>query len=197
MGAAVCNENEVRAAAGLTLVIGAVAFSYAYFAKQYLPLQVVASLFSLEFLVRVTAGIRYSPVGVVARAITLDRPPDWVSTQPKRFAWSLGLVMTLAMTVITNSGIRGLLPRTICLICLTLMWLESVLGVCLGCKIHGLIVRHGPGARTPLCADGTCGAGAIQPAAPERRTVPKRERERATRAGDQRVRTDQVSRRRR
>lgn len=162
METAVCNENEVRAAAGLTLVIGAVAFSYAYFAKQYLPLQVVASLFSLEFLVRVTAGIRYSPVGVVARAITLDRPPEWVSMQPKRFAWSLGLAMTLAMTVITNSGIRGLLPRTICLICLTLMWLESVLGLCLGCKIHGLLVRHGRGARSPLCADGSCDPRAIQ-----------------------------------
>ena len=56
--AAVVNENEVRAAAGLTMAIGAVAFSYAYFAKQYVPLQVVASLFFLEFLIRVTAGIR-------------------------------------------------------------------------------------------------------------------------------------------
>ena len=32
--AAVFNENEVRAAAGLTIVAGAVAFSYAYFDKQ-------------------------------------------------------------------------------------------------------------------------------------------------------------------
>ena len=111
--APVFNENEVRAAAGLTMAIGAVAFSYAYFAKQYLPLQIVASLFFLEFLIRVTAGIRYSPIGVVARAMTFWHPPDWVSAKPKRFAWSLGLVMTLAMVIITNSGIRGLLPRTI------------------------------------------------------------------------------------
>ena len=45
------------------MVIGAVAFSYAYFAKQYVPLQVAASLFFADFLMRVTAGIRYSPVG--------------------------------------------------------------------------------------------------------------------------------------
>jgi hypothetical protein len=43
--AAVFNEIEVRAAAGLTMVVGAVAFAYAYFDKQYVPLQVVASLF--------------------------------------------------------------------------------------------------------------------------------------------------------
>jgi hypothetical protein len=137
------NENEVRAAAGLTLVTGAVAFAYAYFDKQYVPLQVAASLFFVEFLIRVTAGLRYSPFGLVAGAMTRGRDPDWVSAAPKRFAWSLGLAVALAMTVITNSGIRGYLPRTMCLICLTLMWMESALGLCLGCKIHGFLVRRG------------------------------------------------------
>ena len=139
----------MRAAAGVTMVIGAVAFAYAYFTKQYVPLQVAASLFFAEFLIRVTLGLRYSPVGVLARAMTFGRAPEWVSTKPKRFAWTLGLAMALAMTVITNSGIRGPLPRTMCLICLTLMWMESALGLCLGCKIYGLlrpprVDRHRP-----------------------------------------------------
>ena len=149
----------MRAAAGLTMVIGAVAFAYAYFAKQYVPLQVAASLFFAEFLIRLTAGLRYSPVGVLARAITLGRAPEWVSTKPKRFAWTLGLLMALAMTVITNTGIRGPLPRTMCLICLTLMWLESALGLCLGCKIYGLLLRRGWIGTDPdieACADGSC-----------------------------------------
>lgn len=84
--AAVVNEHEVRAAAGLTMAIGAVAFAYAYFTKQYVPLQVAASLFCAEFLIRVTAGLRYSPIGIVARVLTLGRAPEWVSTKPKRFA---------------------------------------------------------------------------------------------------------------
>ena len=157
--AAVFDENEVRAAAGLTMVTGAVAFSYAYFDRQYVPLQVVASLFFVEFLIRVTVGIHYSPFGLIARAITVGRPPEWVSAKPKRFAWTLGLGMAFAMTVITNSGIRGYLPRTICLICLTLMWLESALGLCLGCRIHGLLVRRGWAGDDPeyeVCADGSC-----------------------------------------
>jgi hypothetical protein len=163
--AAVFNENEVRAAAGLTMVTGAVAFSYAYFDKQYVPLQVVASLFFVEFLIRTTVGIHYSPFGLIARAMTSRRSPEWVSAKPKRFAWSLGLGMAFAMTVITNSGIRGYLPRTICLICLTLMWLESALGLCLGCKIHGLLVRRGWAAGDPefeVCADGSCNPPAPQ-----------------------------------
>jgi len=157
--AAVLDENEVRAAAGLTMVCGAVAFSYAYFAKNYTPLQVVTTLFFVDFLIRLTAGLRYSPVGVVARAMTFGQPPEWVSAKPKRFAWTLGLGMSFAMVLITNSGIRGPLPRTICLVCLTLMWMESVLGLCLGCKIHGLLVRRGWATKDPafeLCAQGEC-----------------------------------------
>jgi Domain of unknown function (DUF4395) len=155
----VVNEKAVRAAAGLTMVIGAVAFSYAYFDKHYVPLQVAASLFFVEFLIRVTVGIRYSPIGVLAYAMTRGQSPEWVSSKPKRFAWTLGLAMALAMTVITNVGIRGYLPRTICLICLALMWMESALGLCVGCKIHGLLVRQGwvgKGSAFDLCPDGTC-----------------------------------------
>jgi hypothetical protein len=157
--AAVFNENEVRAAAGLTMVIGAVAFSYAYFAANYVPLQVVTTVFFVEFLTRLTVGLRYSPMGLVARAMTLRQPPEWVSAKPKRFAWTLGLGMSFAMVIITNSGVEGMLPRTICLICLTLMWMESVLGVCLGCKIHGLLVRRGwtsKDAAFEVCAHGAC-----------------------------------------
>jgi Domain of unknown function (DUF4395) len=157
--AGVFNENEVRAAAGLTLAIGAVAFCYAYFTHNYIPLRAVASFFFAEFLIRVTAGLQYSPTGIVARAITRQHPPEWVSAKPKRFAWTLGLAIGLAMTIITNSGIHGYLPRTLCLICLTLMWMEAVIGLCLGCQIHGLLVRRGWATKDPdfeVCADGAC-----------------------------------------
>ena len=157
--AAVVDENQVRAAAGLTMVLGAVAFGYAYLDGVYVPLQVVSTLFFVEFLARLTVGLRYSPIGVVARALTFRIPPDWVSAKPKRFAWTLGLGMAFSMMVITNSGVRGTLPRTICAICLTLMWLESVLGVCLGCKIHGLLVRRAWASKDPafeVCAHGEC-----------------------------------------
>jgi hypothetical protein len=157
--AAVFNENEVRAAAGLTMVIGAVAFCFAYFNKDYTPLQAVTTFFFIEFLIRVTLGLRFSPVGLVARVLTLRPPPDWVSAKPKRFAWTLGLAMSFSMMIITNSGIRGTLPRTICAICLTLMWMESVLGLCLGCKIHALLVRRGWATQDPayeICAHGEC-----------------------------------------
>jgi hypothetical protein len=166
----VFNENEVRAAAGVTMVVGAVAFVYAYFDKDYLPLQVVATFFFFEFLIRVTLGLQYSPTGVVARFLTQRHPPDWVSAKPKRFAWSLGLTLSLAMTIITNSGVRGLLPRSICLLCLLLMWSESALGICVGCEIHAFLVRRGWAKKDEayeICAHGICEIPAPKPAATE------------------------------
>jgi hypothetical protein len=155
----VFDENQVRAAAGLTMVVGAVAFVYAYFNRNYLPLQVVTTFFAAEFLIRVVHGLRYSPVGLVARLLTWRYPPQWVSATPKRFAWTLGLGLSVAMAVITNSGVRGLLPRTICLICLTLMWLESVVGLCIGCEIYGFAARRrwiGKSEAFEVCAHGVC-----------------------------------------
>ena len=166
--AAVFNENEVRAAAGLTMVVGAVAFAFAYFDKNYVPLQAVTTFFFIEFLIRVTIGLRYAPMGVVARWMTRAYPPDWVSAKPKRFAWTLGLAMSFSMMIITKSGIRGYLPRTICGICLTMMWLESVLGLCLGCQLHAFLVRRGLTTKDPayeVCAHGVCEIPVREPAA--------------------------------
>ena len=157
--AAVFNENEVRAAAGLTMVLGAVAFAYALFAQKYVPIRVVTTFFFVEFLIRATVGIRLSPLGVIARLMTRRQPPEWVSAKPKRFAWRIGVAMSFAMMLITNGGITGALPMTICLICLALMWMEAVLGVCLGCEIHALMVRRGWTTKDEgfeVCAHGAC-----------------------------------------
>jgi hypothetical protein len=137
------DEHQVRAAAGTTMVLGAVAFAYAYFRQLYWPLQAVSAFFTLEFALRLALGLRRSPVGLLAGLFTRRHVPEWVSARPKRFAWTLGLAMASAMAIITNSGIRGWLPRSICLLCLALMWLESAAGLCLGCEIHHLLVRRG------------------------------------------------------
>jgi hypothetical protein len=146
------DEHRVRAAAGITMVAGAVAFGYAYFRQLYWPLQAVSAFFALEFALRLALGLRRSPVGLLAGPLTRRHAPEWVSVPPKRFAWTLGLAMASAMAVITNSGVRGWLPRSICLLCLALMWLESAVGLCLGCEIHRLLVRRGLARQDPADA---------------------------------------------
>jgi hypothetical protein len=157
--AGVFDETEVRVAAGLTMALGGAAFAYANWGKVFGPIKTVTAFFFVDFLIRVTVGLRYSPTGVVARLLTWRRPPQWVSAKPKRFAWTLGLAMSAAMTVITNSGIHGMLPRSICLTCLTLMWLESVLGLCLGCELYAFAARRrwvDRDGEIEICANGVC-----------------------------------------
>ena len=157
--APVYNENEVRAAAGLTLAAATIAFCYAYFEHRFLPIKVVSTFFFVEFFIRVFVGFQYTPTGLVSRALMHRRPPQWVSAKPKRFAWSLGMLMGVSMAVITNANIHGLLPRTICLICIVLMWFEAALGVCVGCEIHAFMVRRGWATKDEayeVCAGGVC-----------------------------------------
>lgn len=88
---AVVDEHRVRAAAGLTMAAGGVAFAYAYFRQLYWPLQAVSSLFAVEFLVRVTGGLRRSPFGLIAGLLTRRHRPDWSRPgrrdSPGRSAW--------------------------------------------------------------------------------------------------------------
>ena len=139
----VFNEQQVRAAAGITLVLAAWAFVQAWLAQRYAPIQAVTALFALEFALRSAFGLRASPAGWLAGRLVARQAPVWVSAAPKRLAWTLGLAMATAMALITNLGIRGALPLTVCVICLALMWLETALGLCLGCEIYRLLARRG------------------------------------------------------
>jgi hypothetical protein len=164
----VYNEHEVRAAAGITLAAGTIAFVYAYFDKLFWPIKLVSTFFFIEFIIRVFVGMQYSPTGVVSRLMMRRREPQWVSAKPKRFAWTFGLLLSGSMTVITNVNIHGTLPRTLCLICIALMWMEAVLGVCLGCELYSLLRRHqliGKDELIEVCAGGACAIGA-KPVAP-------------------------------
>jgi hypothetical protein len=153
------DEHRVRAAAGLTMAGGAIAFACAVLGANPIAIRIVTVVFAIDFALRVADRLEHSPVGVVAGWLVRWQPPQLVSTRPKRFAWSLGLAMAMTMAVITNLGVRGALPRTICVICLVLMWAEAVLGLCIGCQLYRVLVRHGwidRRAGFDVCADGAC-----------------------------------------
>jgi hypothetical protein len=95
--AAVFNDNQVRAAAGLALALAAVALVYGRFENVYLPMQAISTFLFIEFLIRVTIGI--------------------------------------------------------------LLWMESVLSICVGCEFHGFMVKQGwvqKDSAFEICAHGVC-----------------------------------------
>lgn len=107
---------------------------------------------------------RFSPTILISSFLARHRTPEWKPLTPKRFAWSLGATFIVFCLVFFNpdtfanwvNGALGseLLPTTynylplwvpiyLVWICLGFMWLEAILGFCVGCKIHALLVKMG------------------------------------------------------
>ncbi|HUQ40754.1 MAG TPA: DUF4395 domain-containing protein [Acidimicrobiales bacterium] len=98
------------------------------------------------FVARVLAGPTFSPLGqLVTRVVTprLDVAPRLVPGPPKRFAQAVGVVFSVTALILAF----GLDDRSTAYVVLGLLavaaTLESVFGLCLGCKMFALLMRMG------------------------------------------------------
>jgi hypothetical protein len=156
----VVNDRAVRAGAGIMLVLGATAFAFAFFEQNFTPLKAVVVLFFLDFLAKVVIGTRFSLIAQLGEYIVHKQTPEYVGAVQKRFAWSIGLLMSFSMILLLFIfDVRGVVNLTICAICLLVMWMETSFGICMGCKLYyGLIkakVLKAPEVR-PACPGGVC-----------------------------------------
>ncbi len=98
------------------------------------------------FLVRVMAGPKISPLGLLATKVVAPRLSAHskpVPGKPKRFAQGIGAVMSLAAATLSLL-FSSFVPAAIVLALLGVAaTLESALGFCLGCKIFGWLFRLG------------------------------------------------------
>ena len=104
---------------------------------------------------------RLSPTILLSSFLAKSSAPVWKPLLPKRFAWSIGASFITFCLIYFNPEVfagwvntlfssdvlpttRNYLPRGIVLVlvwvCFGFMWMESVLGVCAGCKVHSLLV---------------------------------------------------------
>ena len=79
---------------------------------------------------------------MVASQIVAAQKPEYVGAIQKRFAWSIGLMLSTVMILLVYVfEITGLPNLIICGICLTFMFMESAFGICVGCTLYGLLLR--------------------------------------------------------
>ena len=129
------NENAARVVAG-----GVVIISMAYMISGWQPLLYVLAY---GFLARVASGPRFSPLGLLAtRVIAPHLAVKYCPGPPKRFAQAIGLVFSSAALILSLLGTEGWSMVAIGLL-LTAATLESVFGLCLGCKMFGLLMKLG------------------------------------------------------
>lgn len=98
------------------------------------------------FVARVLTGPTLSPLAQLSvRVLTplLGKEPRPVAGPPKRFAQGIGLAFSGTAAVLTlGFGLRAATYVTLGLLIIAAL-LESVFGLCLGCKVFGLLIRAG------------------------------------------------------
>lgn len=101
-------------------------------------------LLAIGFLARTLTGPRFSALGRLATQVVAPRlgMPRFVPGPPKRFAQSIGLVLTTVAAVTAYAGVV-ILPSVLVAVLLVFALLESVLGFCAGCWVFGRLMRLG------------------------------------------------------
>lgn len=155
----VLNERDARAGAGIMLLLGAIAFVYAFILNIYYAIDILVLVFVLEFLLRII-NPHIAPLYAIGRFTVRKMRPEYTGAAQKRFAWSLGLLMALTVaTLIYGFGVRSMWNAGFCITCLGLMWLESSFGICVGCKIYHQLISWNIVKKPdvmPACPGGAC-----------------------------------------
>jgi len=156
----VLNERSIRAGAGIMLMLAIIGFSQAILIKSYTFLTFVIILFFIDFTTKVFITPNLSLVGFIANWIVRKQTPDYVGAIQKRFAWTIGFLMSgFMLFYFVIFGMRSNISLSFCLICLTFMWFETSFGICVGCKIYNLFLKYKimktPEIK-PACPGGSC-----------------------------------------
>src|SRR5580704_7781565 len=141
----VLNEREIRASAGILFLATFISLMLILFKGNFLPVKYVITLFFTDFIIRVFVNPRFSPSLIIGRLIVRNQVPEYVGAQQKKFAWTIGVLLSAIMfifLVVVNaySPITGI----VCLICLIFLFFESAFGICLGCKFYSLFHKEKP-----------------------------------------------------
>lgn len=101
---------------------------------------------AVQFALRTATGPRFEPLALfVTRVVTPALPVDERPTPgpPKRFAQSIGLVVTTVASVLYfGLGLHGWAYLLIGVL-VVFATLESVFGICVGCKAFAVLIRLG------------------------------------------------------
>jgi hypothetical protein len=149
----VLNEREIRASAGILFLLLFWSWILVIFKDNYLLIKYVNTIFLIDFIIRVFISPKYSPSLIVGRLIVGKQNPEYVGAAPKKFAWTIGLVLAstiFLLLVVMNSD--SFINFIICQTCLIFLFFESVFGICLGCKFYPLFHKE----KTQYCPGGIC-----------------------------------------
>ena len=148
----VINEREARAAAGILATLGMIVIFVGIGFNHIIVARVYLAFLFIDFTARVISP-KYSPSLLLGKFIVQNQKPEYVGGLQKRFAWTLGWLVSFPMLYwfVLNWDIT-FYKVMICVLCLTLMILESAFSICVGCMIYKAIIDKNP----QHCPGGVC-----------------------------------------
>ena len=148
----VLNEREARAAAGILFVFGFLSFMNSFMLGNFVFTQYFVGFFMIDFLIRVI-NPNYSPSLLLGRFFIQNQIPEYVGASQKRFAWSIGAILSIIMFyLVAIDPQMNPIKIVICVLCLILLISESAFSICLGCKIYNIIKKE----KATNCPGGVC-----------------------------------------
>ena len=148
----VINEREARAAAGILVTLGMMVLFVGIGYNHIIVARVYLAFLFIDFTARMISPT-YSPSLLLGKFMVRNQTPEYVGGLQKRFSWTLGWFISLPMLYwfVLHWDIT-FYKVLICVLCLTLMTLESAFSICLGCMIYRWITRE----KAQHCPGGTC-----------------------------------------
>ncbi len=155
----VINEREARAAAGILFALGMIVIFVGIGYNHIIVARVYLAFLFLDFTARIISP-RYSPSLLLGKFIVRNQEPEYVGGVQKRFAWTMGWFIAIPMMYwfVLNWDIT-FYKVMICVLCLTLMFLETAFGMCVGCMIYKFLVKEDP----KHCPGGVCSVKKREP----------------------------------
>ena len=148
----VINEREARAAAGLLFMLGMIVIFVGIGYNHIIVARVYLAFLFIDFTARMISP-KYAPSLLIGKFVTRNQKPEYVGGLQKRFAWTMGWFISLPMMwwFVLHWDIT-FYKVMVCVLCLTLMFLEAAFSICVGCMIYKWIVREDP----RHCPGGVC-----------------------------------------
>ncbi len=148
----VINEREARAAAGILFMLGMIVIFVGIGYNHIMVARVYLAFLFLDFTLRMISP-KYAPSLLLGKLVVQNQKPEYVGGLQKRFAWTLGWFISLPMMwwFVIHWDIT-FYKVLVCILCLTLMFLEAAFSVCVGCMIYKMIVKDDP----QHCPGGVC-----------------------------------------
>lgn len=140
----VLEERNMRASAGIMLLLGIIAFINGFILNNYIAITYISGFLTLNFLIGLFINPKFSPTMFIGWLFVRKQTPLYIGAIQKKFAWSLGLTMVavvFGLSFLLLNDVRYFNPVCmLCLICLFLLFFEVAFGICIGCKLYYLFI---------------------------------------------------------